>query len=430
MADLRRFVTFKGDKVIWYMIIMLMIASVLVIYSSTGRLAYKEQEGNVLYYLIKQLFLLGGCFVIMFFLQSVNYKYFSKYAGWLLVISVGLLLYAALAGANINGAGRWIRIPLIGLTFQPSELAKLAIVMYTARIITFAQTERHCENYAFSKFLIYVGPVILVIFMDSFSTSMLISAVCYILFIVGRLRWALLGKIAGGVVVAAGVMIVLLLYVPQVEKVGRLATVKSRVTDFIQGGKDTDGYSAQSVYSKIAVARGGLLGNGPGNSVQRNFLPHPYSDFIYAIIIEEYGLIGGGFIMLCYLIILFRIGVIVRQCTRIYPALLVTGLGLTIVMQAMINMGVCVGLFPVTGQTLPLISMGGTSLWFTSAAFGMILSVSHSFSEEGEEALRREENETDEDSDEEPCEDDEADETDIEEELEAKGREVLRKMKN
>nr|WP_286164652.1 FtsW/RodA/SpoVE family cell cycle protein [Odoribacter sp. OF09-27XD] len=152
------------------------------------------------------------------------------------------------------------------------------------------------------------------------------------------------------------------------------------VTAFFSGGEE----SFQAQQSKIAVARGGMLGVGPGNSVQRNFLPHPYSDFIFAIIIEEYGLVGGGVILLLFLIILYRIGVIVRRCTRTFPALLVTGLGLMIVLQAFVNMGVCVGLFPVTGQPLPLVSMGGTSLLFTSAAFGMILSVSHTFPEHGE----------------------------------------------
>lgn len=384
MVNWREKIVFKGDKVLWYVIIMLMLASVMVVYSSTGRLAYSERGGNTMFYLIKQLFLIGGCFAVLFTMQSINYKYFSKYAGWVLFISFGLLLYAAVGGTNINGAGRWIRVPLIGLTFQPSELAKIGMMMFLARIIAFAQTDRYCEDDAFKKFLVYGGPVIIVIFMDNFSTSALVGFVCFILFMVGRLRWKLLGKIMLAVVGIAVVTILLLLYVPQVEKVGRLATVKSRIVDFASGSDESEGYSFQSVQAKIAVAKGGLMGCGPGNSTQRNFLPHSYSDFIYAIVIEEYGLIGGGFMMLLYLIILFRVGVIVRRCTRIYPALLVTGLGLTIVLQALIHMGVCVGAIPVTGQTLPLVSMGGTSLLFTSASFGMILSISHTFSEEGE----------------------------------------------
>ena len=175
-------------------------------------------------------------------------------------------------------------------------------------------------------------------------------------------------------------LVVALAFTPKLGEVWRFPTIKSRVTAFFSGGEE----SFQAQQSKIAVARGGMLGVGPGNSVQRNFLPHPYSDFIFAIIIEEYGLVGGGVILLLFLIILYRIGVIVRRCTRTFPALLVTGLGLMIVLQAFVNMGVCVGLFPVTGQPLPLVSMGGTSLLFTSAAFGMILSVSHTFPEHGE----------------------------------------------
>lgn len=385
MANWKEKITFKGDKVLWYVIIMLMLISVVAIYSSTGRLAYSEQDGNTMFYLLKQLFLIGGCFGVLFLVQSINYRIFNKYAGWVLLISAGFLLFAALGGASINSTGRWIKIPLVGLTFQPSELAKIGIMMFTARIITFAQNDSFCEDMAFKKFLIYVGPVIAIIFMDNFSTSALLGCVCFILFMIGRLRWKLLLKIFASVVGLAGLLILLILYVPQVENIGRLATVKNRIISFTEDSEDAVGYSAQSIQAKIAVAKGGLLGKGPSNGMARNMLPHSYSDFVYAFIIEEYGLVGGGFIMLLYLIILFRVGVIVRRCTRIYPALLVTGLGLTIVLQAMINMGVGVGLFPVTGQPLPMISMGGTSLWLTCVSFGMILSISHTFSEEGEE---------------------------------------------
>lgn len=388
-------IAFKGDKILWYIVIMLMIASVMVVYSSTGRLAYNEKEGNTLFYLIKQLFLIGGCFGVMFIVQSIHYRYFYKYAGILLFISVILLLYAAFGGTNINGAGRWIRIPLIGLTFQPSELAKIAIIMFTARILADAQTEYCCEDAVLQKFLLFVGPVVLLIFMDNFSTSALIGAVCFILFMIARMRWKLLGITLGTALGAIVLVLVLGFYVPQVKEWGRVGTMVNRITDFAKGSEDGDGYSYQSVQARIAVARGGLMGSGPGNSTQRNFLPHPYSDFIYAIVIEEYGLGGGAFIMLLYVVVLFRVGVVGRKSMKneqlnargmpdIFPALLTTGLGLTIVMQAMINMGVCVGLLPVTGQTLPLVSMGGTSLLFTSAAFGIILSVAHTFSPEGQ----------------------------------------------
>lgn len=387
-------IAFKGDKILWYIIIMLMIASVMVVYSSTGRLAYSEKGGNTLFYLLKQLFLIGGCFAVMFIVQSIHYRYFYKYAGVLLVISVILLGYAAFGGTNLNGAGRWIPLPFVGLTFQPSELAKIAIVMYTAKILADAQTETCCEDIALQRFLLFVGPAILVIFLDNFSTSALISLVCLILFMVARMRWKLLAITFGTAVAGVVLVVALGFMVPQVREWGRVGTMVGRINDFVNGGEDEDNYSYQSVQARIAVARGGLMGNGPGNSTQRNFLPHPYSDFIYAIIIEEYGLGGGIFIMLLYAVVLFRVGVIGRKSMKgehynargfpdIFPALLATGLGLTIILQAMVNMGVCVGALPVTGQTLPLISLGGTSLLFTSASFGIILSIAHSFSPEG-----------------------------------------------
>lgn len=394
MVNWKDKIAFKGDKILWYIIIMLMIASVMVVYSSTGRLAYSEKGGNTLFYLLKQLFLIGGCFAVMFIVQSIHYRYFYKYAGVLLVISVVLLGYAAFGGTNLNGAGRWIPLPFVGLTFQPSELAKIAIVMYTAKILADAQTETCCEDIALQRFLLFVGPAILVIFLDNFSTSALISLVCLILFMVARMRWKLLAITFGTAVAGVVLVVALGFMVPQVREWGRVGTMVGRINDFVNGGEDEDNYSYQSVQARIAVARGGLMGNGPGNSTQRNFLPHPYSDFIYAIIIEEYGLGGGIFIMLLYAVVLFRVGVIGRKSMKgehynargfpdIFPALLATGLGLTIILQAMVNMGVCVGALPVTGQTLPLISLGGTSLLFTSASFGIILSIAHSFSPEG-----------------------------------------------
>lgn len=394
VANWKKLIAFKGDKILWYIIIMLMIASVMVVYSSTGRLAYHEQGGNTLHYLLKQLVLLVGCFVVMFSVQSIHYKYFYKYAGWLLAISVIFLAIAAFGGKNVNGAGRWIPLPFVGLTFQPSELTKIAIVMYTSKILADFQTERCCDDMALQKFLLFVGPVLFIIFLDNFSTSALIGTVCFILFIIARMRWKLLAITFGTAFSAIALILLLGFYVPQVKEWGRVGTMVGRITNFTKGGEEGDDYSYQSDQAKIAVARGGIVGSGPGNSTQRNFLPFPYSDFIYAIVIEEYGLGGGGFIMLLYIVILFRVGVIGRKSMKeellndrgmvdIFPALLCAGLGLTIVLQAMINMGVCVGALPVTGQTLPLVSMGGTSLLFTSASFGIILSISHTFSPEG-----------------------------------------------
>jgi len=399
MFNWKEKLSFKGDKVLWYVIIGLMIASVMVVYSSTGRLAYRVKDGNTSFYLMKQLFLMVGCFVVILGLQSIHYKYFYRFSKVVLAMAFVFLLWAKFAGTNLNDADRWITIPLIGFTFQPSELAKLGIIMYTARIITYYQTERYCSDEALKSVLLFIGPVIFLIFLDNFSTSLLAGLICMTMLFVGRLRLKLMAVSVGALLGLVGVILLLAFTVPQFERIGRVATIKGRVSEFFGGGQK-EGYSYQSEQAKIAVAKGGILGVGPGNSEQRNFLPHPYSDFIFAIIIEEYGMIGGGVILLLYLTVLFRIGVIVRKCTRTFPALLVTGLGLSIVFQAFVNMGVCVGVFPVTGQPLPLVSMGGTSLLFTSAAFGMILSVSHTFME-GEEVPEGKEGEEEDEGNEE-----------------------------
>lgn len=373
--DLRNKEWIKGDKILWYVIIGLMIASIMVVYSSTGRLA----KGNPVFFLAKQVGIISVCLLLIYWLQSVPYKYFLLFAKVFVLGAFVLLIVAKFSSMTVNDTDRWIRIPFIGLTFQPSELAKLAAIIYTARVLSFYQDDDECRDEALKNILIFVGPLIFLIFMDNFSTSLLLGLVCLIMLFVGRVRLKRMAVILGGLFVMVA-LVVALAFTPKLGDVWRFPTIKSRVTAFFSGGEE----SFQAQQSKIAVARGGMLGVGPGNSVQRNFLPHPYSDFIFAIIIEEYGLVGGGVILLLFLIILYRIGVIVRRCTRTFPALLVTGLGLMIVLQAFVNMGVCVGLFPVTGQPLPLVSMGGTSLLFTSAAFGMILSVSHTFPEHGE----------------------------------------------
>lgn len=373
----------KGDKILSYVVIGLMIASVIVVYSSTGKLA----KGNPIFFLAKQVGIISVCLLLIYWLQTVPYKYFLLFAKLFVLAALVLLIAAKFSAMTVNDTDRWIRIPFVGLTFQPSELAKLAAVIYTARVLSFYQDDTDCRDEALKSILIFVGPLIFLIFMDNFSTSLLLGLVCLIMLFVGRIRLKRMAMILAGLFGAVA-LVIALAFTPKVGEVWRFPTIKSRVTAFLS--EEEESFQAQQ--AKIAVARGGLLGTGPGNSVQRNFLPHPYSDFIFAIIIEEYGLVGGGVVLLLFLIILYRIGVIVRRCTRTFPALLVTGLGLMIVLQAFVNMGVCVGLFPVTGQPLPLVSMGGTSLLFTSAAFGMILSVSYTFPESGERKEEDEEN--------------------------------------
>ncbi|MDM8161027.1 FtsW/RodA/SpoVE family cell cycle protein [Labilibaculum sp. K2S] len=381
MAGFFKNLSLKGDKTIWIIIFFLSMISLLVVYSSTGTLAYKVKGGNTSYFFIKQLILLGGCYMIIYVVHRVHFKVYSSSANLVLIISIGFLILAKLVGTNLNDASRWITIPGIGFNFQPSELAKLALILHVSRTLSRYQAEDSCKKEAFWHIVIPVGIVCLLIFLDDFSTSVLLGGVCYLLMFVGRIAKKYL---FGSVGVVLGLVVILIVMAPLLPSIGRVQTVRSRIVNFFD--KDEANVNNNQNYqveqAKIAVVSGGIFGKFPGNSTQRNFLPHPYSDFIYAIILEEMGWIGGFVILAFYLILLYRAGLIVRKCNRTFPAFLVIGLTLSIVFQALTNMAVSVNLIPVTGQPLPLVSMGGTSLIFTSAAFGMILSVSNWVNEE------------------------------------------------
>ncbi|WP_421920630.1 FtsW/RodA/SpoVE family cell cycle protein [Marinifilum sp.] len=379
----------RGDKVIWIIILLLSLVSLLVVYSSTGTLAYKVRGGNTSYFLIKQLILLGGCFFIMYIVHAMPHRYYSSFANIVLVISIGMLILAKLIGTNLNDASRWITIPGIGFNFQPSELAKLALILHVSRTLSRFQGKQECSKDAFIRLIVPIGVVCLLIFLDDFSTSVLLGGICYILMFIGRVAYKyLFGSIAAVLLV----LVLLIALAPVIPSLGRVQTVRSRIENFFNEERSiNNNQNYQVEQAKIAVASGGIFGKMPGNSTQRNFLPHPYSDFIYAIILEEMGWMGGFGILALYLFLLYRAGIIVRKCSRTFPAFLVIGLTLSIVFQAMTNMAVSVNLIPVTGQPLPLVSMGGTSLIFTSAAFGMILSVSNWANEE-EKRLNEAEN--------------------------------------
>ncbi|MCT4603184.1 MAG: FtsW/RodA/SpoVE family cell cycle protein [Marinifilum sp.] len=370
----------RGDRVIWIVILLLSLVSLLVVYSSTGTLAYKVRGGNTSYFLIKQLVLLGGCFFIIYFVHAMPHRYYSSFANIVLVISVGMLILAKLIGTNLNDASRWITIPGIGFNFQPSELAKLALILHVSRTLSRFQGKLECSKEAFIHLIIPIGIVCFLIFLDDFSTSVLLGGICYILMFIGRVAYKyLLGSIATVLLI----LVLLIALAPVIPSLGRVQTVRSRIENFFDEERSiNNNQNYQVEQAKIAVVSGGIFGKMPGNSTQRNFLPHPYSDFIYAIILEEMGWIGGFGILVLYLFLLYRAGIIVRKCSRTFPAFLVIGLTLSIVFQALTNMAVSVNLIPVTGQPLPLVSMGGTSLIFTSAAFGMILSVSNWANEE------------------------------------------------
>ena len=392
----------KGDKVIWAVVLLLAMVSLLSVYSSTGLLAYKMYKGNTEIYLFKQFAFIIAGIMIIYFAHQVNYIIYSKVSKILFLVSIPLLIYTLFFGVSLNEGSRWIRLPIINLTFQTSDLAKLALIMYISRLLSRKQDVIKDFRQGFLPVIIPVAVVCLLIAPANLSTALLIGATCMMLMFIGRVS----GKhllLTLGVAMIPVVILVLAAMVrhKSEEPVAvkskpeshshlfvRVDTWINRVEHFIYGSqasKEEDNYQVNQ--AKIAVANGGWIGLGPGNSRQRNFLPHPYSDFIYAIIIEEYGMIGGAIIMFIYLVFLFRSIRIFRKCPFAFGAFLALGLSFTLMIQAIANMAVNVNLFPVTGVTLPLISMGGSSFLFTCLAIGIILSVARNAEQiEGEAA--------------------------------------------
>jgi cell division protein FtsW len=387
----------RGDKVIWAVVVLLALVSLLSVYSSTGLLAYKMYKGNTEIYLFKQFAFIVAGVLIIYFAHQVNYIIYSKVAKILFIISIPLLIYTLFFGVRLNEGSRWIRLPIINLTFQTSDLAKLALIMYISRLLSKKQDVIKDFRQGFLPVITPVAIVCLLIAPANLSTALLIGATCLMLMFIGRVS----GKhllLTLGVAMIPVLILVLAAMVrhktgdPLVSKARteqsshlfvRVDTWINRVENFMyadQASKEDDHYQVNQ--AKIAVANGGWIGLGPGNSRQRNFLPHPYSDFIYAIIIEEYGLVGGAMIMFIYLVFLFRSIRIFRRCPFAFGAFLALGLSFTLMIQAIANMAVNVNLFPVTGVTLPLISMGGSSFLFTCLAIGIILSVARNAEQE------------------------------------------------
>lgn len=353
----------QGDPVIWVVVLCLSLISILVVYSATGSLAYKQMGGNTEYYLIRHTIMVGLAMVVMWVAHKIDYRYYSKITRYALFVSVPLLLYAWQAGSTVNEASRWIELPFIGLQFQPSDLAKMALIAGLASML--AKRQQNIANIKESliPMLAWCGAICGLIAMTNISTAILLFLTCMLLLFIGRVPPKYLAML---VVVGAFVGVLAMSFGQ------RGGTAISRVTDFIS--QEEVPYQAQQSY--IAIATGGVIGKGPGKSDQRNFLPYPYSDFVYAIIIEEYGMIGGVFVLFLYLVLLYRGMRVMANSDRAFGGLLSAGLSFAIVIQALVNIGVVVGLGPVTGQTLPLISMGGTSLLFTGLSLGIILSVS------------------------------------------------------
>ena len=373
----------RGDKVIWAIVVLLTMMSLLAVYSSTGTLAYKLSKSTESY-LFKQIVFIAVGVAIIYFAHLVNYTMYSKVAQILFIISIPLLLYTLFFGTNLNDANRWIRLPIINLTFQTSDLAKLALFMYLSRQLSKRQETIKEFKAGFLHLILPIIAICGLIAPANLSTALLTGATSLVLLFIGRASLKHLGL----VILIAAVPIAMLIgfakfYYNEVEKKsdplpsaltkGRVETWVKRVQSFMYADKQESSYQVQQ--AKIAIAKGSWLGLGPGNSEARNFLPHPYSDFIYSIIIEEYGLVGGALIMIIYLLFLYRCIRIVKKCPYAFGAFLALALSFTLVIQAMANMAVNVNLFPVTGVTLPLVSMGGSSFLFTCLSIGIILSV-------------------------------------------------------
>jgi cell division protein FtsW len=359
----------KGDPVMWAIIILLSIVSIMVVYSASGSLAYRKHGGNTEHYLMKHAMLMFLSFVVMWYAHKLNYKYYSRLSKLGVLISIPMLVLAFLFGSKLNEANRWITIPLINQSFQPSDFAKLSLIAYLASVL--ARNQNNIEDWkkSFVPVLVYSGIICGLIALANLSTALILFSTCMLLMFIGRvpmkylLMLALSGVLIGTIALSFG---------------QRGRTALNRLISFFNPVQ-TELHEAlpyQAEQSYIAIWNGGLLGKGPGNSDQKNFLPHPYSDFIYAIIIEEYGFIGGLFILFLYLALLYRGMKVAANSDRAFGGLLSAGLAFGLVIQAMINMGVAVGVGPITGQPLPLLSMGGTSLLFTGLSLGIILSVS------------------------------------------------------
>ena len=379
----------KGDKVIWALVILLVLVSLLVVYSATGSLAYKLYRGNTEVYLFKQIAFITIGMAVIYFAHRVNYTIWSKVAYFLFLISIPLLIYTLFFGVRMNEGSRWIRLPIINMTLQTSDLAKLALFMYISRQISKRQNVIKDFKQGYLPLIIPVGIICALIAPANLSTALLLGASCLLLFFIGRANTKHL-LITLGIACIPIVMLIIAAVVshnsgsdelasPRKSSSGLLVRVDTwinRVEGFIYGSRqsiDDDAY--QITQAKIAIAKGGVVGVGPGNSTQRDFLPQAYNDFIYPIIIEEYGLTGGAFILFIYLVFLWRSIRIFKRCPYAFGAFLALGLSFTLVIQAVANMAVSVNLFPVTGVTLPLISMGGSSFLFTCFAIGIILSV-------------------------------------------------------
>lgn len=375
---------FQGDRVIWMIVAMLTLVSLMAVYSATGTYANAKYDGNNTYVLLRHAVTLALGLGAVYVTHLLKYTYYSRLFQIAFWVSVPLLAYTLFFGVDLNEAQRVVHI--FGISFQSSDFAKIALVGYLARELTVRQNEIKGFKSAFVPLMLPVLAIVGLIFPENFSTAGILFASCMVLLFVGRINMKYLLAFLAGALVIMSIYIIIVLNVA--EDKGRTGVWVQRIESFVEKFTGSEEKSAeelareanaedfQAIQSKIAIAGGGIIGKAPGRSTQRNYLPHPYSDFIFAIIVEEYGLLGGAFVVLLYLILLYRAIRIMVTIPQSFGGFVAFGLAFMLVMQAMVNIGVAVGIFPVTGQPLPFISMGGTSLLFTGCAFGIILSVS------------------------------------------------------
>lgn len=390
---------FRGDRVIWIIFMFLCLISVIEVFSATSTIAYK----NVNFWapIVRHAsFILGG-FVLILLLHNIPCRFFPIFI-LLLPVSILMLLITPFIGVSANDAHRWLEI--FGVQFQPSEFAKLSSIVFIAFMLS--KRNKFTESQIFKTILIGVGVTCLLILPENFSTAIMLFGVCFLMMFIGQLPLKSLLKLAGVLLVSGGVFFCLLLFTPEsVAKYlpDRFSTWQGRIERFVSPAETeetSDGVlkitddNYQVVHAKIAIAKGGIIGQMPGHGQQRDFLPQAYSDFIYAIIIEEMGFIGGMVVLLLYVILLIRVGMIARKCEKLFPKFLVLGCGLLLVVQALANMAVAVDLIPVTGQPMPLVSRGGTSTMISCIYFGIILSISRFGAGMGNEDIPLEEEPT------------------------------------
>ena len=369
---------FRGDKVIWIVTLFLVLISLLVVYTSSEQLANRRNQNNT-YILFRHFVTILMGLGAMIVTANIKYKRYSRILLLLFWVSLPLLVFTMFLGKYVNNAQRGIEI--LGMTFQTSDLAKVALVGFLARILTLKRDSldniKELIKYVMLPIVIVVG----LIFKNNFSTAAMLFVTCLVVMFLGRIKMKYIFGFVGAVVIAGAMALLVLLAIkPANDKdTNRSRTWMARVERFFGGEQEEEEKEDkfnQVLQAKIAIAGGGVIGKGPGKSTQRNILQHSYSDFIYAIIVEEYGLVGGAFVLILYLVLLFRATRIMIRAPQSYGGLLAMGLAFGTVFQAMLNMGVAVGLLPVTGQPLPFVSMGGTSLVFTGMSLGIIISVS------------------------------------------------------